>query len=199
MAERKPSRVIDSTALHGLAHPLRVRLWDELVVHGSATASMLARKLGESSGATSYHLRQLEKHGFVEEDGERGSGRERWWKSVEGGVTLRGHEMLDSPATREAASLVLSEWHRGRINRLQHWQSTYMGWPKEWIDATVESTSHLRLTRDELASVRDELSEVLLTWADRVRGRKDPGLVDIEIQLNAFPVSNPEDLPEGGD
>ena len=34
---------------------------------GPATASMLAERLGESSGATSYHLRQLAAHGFVED------------------------------------------------------------------------------------------------------------------------------------
>lgn len=196
MADRKPPRIIDSTALHGLAHPLRVRLWDELNVHGSATASMLARKLGESSGATSYHLRQLAKHGFVEEDPDRGSGRERWWRSVEGGVTFKGYEMMQSPATREAANLVLSEWHRGRIRRLEHWRATFAEWPVEWVEASTESTSHMRLTREELAQIGEELNEVILTWTERVRGRKVPGLADIEIQLNSFPVDRPSDVPD---
>jgi DNA-binding transcriptional ArsR family regulator len=193
---RQPDRVIDASALHGLAHPLRVQLWDELTVHGSATASMLARKLGESSGATSYHLRQLERHGFVEEDPDRGTGRERWWRSVEGGVTFKGHEMLASPATREAANLVLSEWHRGRINRLQNWRATFPQWPTEWIEASVESTSHLRVNREELQQIRDELLELVTSWTEKVRGRRDDDLADVEIQLNVFPVSDPEDLPE---
>ncbi|MEU7461934.1 winged helix-turn-helix domain-containing protein, partial [Streptomyces griseofuscus] len=33
--------------------------------HGPATASQLAERLGESSGATSYHLRQLADHGVA--------------------------------------------------------------------------------------------------------------------------------------
>ncbi|HVT71372.1 MAG TPA: ArsR family transcriptional regulator, partial [Trebonia sp.] len=37
--------------------------------------------LGESTGLTSHHLRQLAKHGFIEEVPELGRGRERWWRS----------------------------------------------------------------------------------------------------------------------
>ena len=49
----------------------------ELLRMGPSTASMLAREAGESSGATSYHLRELAKAGFVEEDPERGNARDR--------------------------------------------------------------------------------------------------------------------------
>jgi DNA-binding transcriptional ArsR family regulator len=52
----------------------------ELLRGGPATATMLAREVGESSGATSYHLRELEKAGFVEEDRDRGNARDRWWR-----------------------------------------------------------------------------------------------------------------------
>jgi DNA-binding transcriptional ArsR family regulator len=67
--------------LRGLAHPLRLRLLDFLT-DGPATSSILARRLGESSGATSYHLRALERAGWIEEDVARGKGRERWWQRV---------------------------------------------------------------------------------------------------------------------
>lgn len=65
--------------LRGLAHPLRLRLLDFLT-DGPATSSILARRLGESSGATSYHLRALARSGWVEEDVSRGRRRERWWR-----------------------------------------------------------------------------------------------------------------------
>ena len=35
-------------------------------MHGALTASEAGRLLGESSGSTSFHLRQLEKYGLVE-------------------------------------------------------------------------------------------------------------------------------------
>jgi DNA-binding transcriptional ArsR family regulator len=65
--------------LRGLAHPLRLQLLHVLRAEGPATATQLARRLGESSGSTSYHLRALHRAGFVEET-ERRNGRERWWQ-----------------------------------------------------------------------------------------------------------------------
>jgi DNA-binding transcriptional ArsR family regulator len=73
-----------------------------LTDHGSATATSLARALDESTGQTSYHLRQLERHGLVEEDAGRGTGRERLWKSV--GFRLDAEDFARDDAThREAA------------------------------------------------------------------------------------------------
>jgi hypothetical protein len=62
----------------GLAHPIRYRIW-ELLREGPATASRLARRLGESRGLLSYHLRFLARAGAIFEDDELGTGRERWW------------------------------------------------------------------------------------------------------------------------
>ena len=62
-----------------LAHPLRLRIL-ELLANGPATASRLARQLGESRGVASYHLRQLARAGIIVEDAERGTKRERWWR-----------------------------------------------------------------------------------------------------------------------
>ena len=52
-------QVTDVRALRALAHPLRNRLLGQLRLNGPATASQLGRVVGESSGSTSYHLRQL--------------------------------------------------------------------------------------------------------------------------------------------
>jgi len=39
----------------------------------------LGRRIGESSGTTSYHLRVMADLGFVEDDPDHGDGRDRWW------------------------------------------------------------------------------------------------------------------------
>jgi DNA-binding transcriptional ArsR family regulator len=62
-----------------MAHPLRLEILG-LLVEGPATASILARRLGESSGTTSYHLRVLARAGAVVEEPELGTRRERWWR-----------------------------------------------------------------------------------------------------------------------
>lgn len=76
----QPREITDAAELRALRHPLRRRMLQTLGRSGPATATALARALGENTGATSYHLRRLAEHGFVEDDPERGQGRERWWR-----------------------------------------------------------------------------------------------------------------------
>lgn len=107
-ADEQNVHTADARTLRGLAHPLRLRLPNALREFGpaTATASGLADRLGEPSGATSYHLRQPASYGLAEDDPERGEGRERWWRAVhtgtafdtgrvpegtEGTVTVRSH------------------------------------------------------------------------------------------------------------
>jgi DNA-binding transcriptional ArsR family regulator len=88
---------VEPAALKAFAHPLRMAMYTELQRQGSATASQLARSLGESSGQTSYHLRQLERHGFVEDDPLHPGGRERWWRPV--GFDLTEPSLMRDPET----------------------------------------------------------------------------------------------------
>ena len=78
LPDPKPTR----TQLWAMAHPLRYRIL-ELLAEGPSTASELARRLHESRGSTSYHLRMLASAGAIVEDRERGTKRERWWQRGE--------------------------------------------------------------------------------------------------------------------
>jgi DNA-binding transcriptional ArsR family regulator len=191
----QPGRVLDAGALQGLAHPLRIQLYDALTVHGPATASELARRFGESSGATSYHLRQLERHGFVEEAPGRGNRRERWWRAVREFTVLRSADFADDPAMAEAHRLVVGEWQRSRERRLHEWIARRSQWPQEWQDATPQSTSLLGLTVEETAQLGGELQEVVMRWVDRVSDRDESDVGDdvrmVEVQLNVFPNGEP--------
>ena len=69
-------------AMWALAHPIRYRIW-ELLREGPATASQLARRLDESRGLLSYHLRFLARAGAISEDEDLGTRRERWWRRPE--------------------------------------------------------------------------------------------------------------------
>lgn len=190
-------REIDTTALQGLAHPLRVRIFDELNAHGPATSSELARRFGESSGATSYHLRQLARHGFVEEVADRGTSRERWWRVPPGRIRLEADAMRrdSSAAVREAAQVVLSEWHRGRTERAAYWQATTTTWPREWVAGSLVATTHLRLRADEMAELSDELNDVLSRWndamADRLAAEPAEDTYMVEVQIDVFPLEPP--------
>ncbi|MEV0095206.1 helix-turn-helix domain-containing protein [Streptomyces sp. NPDC050738] len=71
-------------------HPLRIALLDLLAEVGTVTSSEAAQRLGESSGLCSFHLRQLARHGLIEEAPHTG-GRARPWRlrwESEGGDAL---------------------------------------------------------------------------------------------------------------
>lgn len=163
-----------------------------LGLHGPATATQLAARVGESSGVTSYHLRQLERYGFIEEDPDRGSGRERWWRRVPRGISITARELWDDPVTREATNVVLTEWNRSKQARTEYWRETYSAWPVVWSDASLESSTHLRLTLEEFQALTRELDEFSNRWHAVQSGRQPgTGYVDIELQANAFPVGDP--------
>lgn len=196
-----PRRVLDAASLPGLAHPLRVQLLEQLTQYGPATATQLGARLHESSGATSYHLRQLERYGFVEEDPGRGSGRERWWRRVPGGLRINTPEPTDDAATKEATQLVVNEFTRGRNRRAEHWRETFADWPREWQDAGGQGTFHMRLTAAELDELSTELESVVLRWKQLADERQntDAGVADegghrqVEIQLTTFPLPDPNE------
>lgn len=195
-----PHRTLDAASLPGLAHPLRVRLLEQLTQYGPATATQLGARLDESSGATSYHLRQLERYGFVEEDPGRGSGRERWWRRVPGGLRINTPELTEDEdaATKEAAQLVVNEFNRGRLSRLQRWYETFPDWPREWQDASAQGSFTMRLTVDELSGLADEIDEVVSRWKQRSEERIAAGGAEgdefrhVEVQLAAFPLPDPD-------
>ena len=64
--------ISDPVELQALAHPLRVRILDELREPDSAAA--VARRLGEARQKVNYHLKELERSGLVVRTGERRNG-----------------------------------------------------------------------------------------------------------------------------
>ncbi|MET9495029.1 helix-turn-helix domain-containing protein [Streptomyces sp. NPDC006552] len=60
-------------------HPVRVALLDLLADIGTVTSTQAAARLGYSSGLCSFHLRQLARHGLIEEASHSG-GRARPWR-----------------------------------------------------------------------------------------------------------------------
>ncbi|MGP3686361.1 ArsR/SmtB family transcription factor [Streptomyces sp. IBSNAI002] len=160
-------RTLDAHALRGLAHPLRMRLLAALRLDGPATASQLAAKLGESSGATSYHLRQLAAHGFVEDAPERGKGRERWWKSSHEGTALdEGQIHADDAVTRGAADVFLAEIARNHTQELNTWLGTAHEWPAEWRGAADLSDFTLRLTAAQSVELIGKLHDLINSYRD---------------------------------
>ncbi|MFG2984750.1 ArsR/SmtB family transcription factor [Streptomyces sp. NPDC048258] len=170
-ASREPSapqeRVLDARSLRGLAHPLRIRMLAALRHDGPATASQLAQRLGESSGSTSYHLRQLAAHGFVEDAPERGKGRERWWKAAHDGTVFDEKLIYDEdPATRGAADLFLHEIATIHTQEMSTWLGNAHSWPQEWRRGSDMSDFTLRLTAGQSLELIDKMHELVNNYRD---------------------------------
>jgi DNA-binding transcriptional ArsR family regulator len=176
VSKRPPD--LDVTAVRALAHPLRLRLLDLLRFDGPATATLLASRVGESSGSTSYHLRQLARHGFIEEVAKRG-GRERWWRYRErrGGV-----DNADSSNVRALLGELLSR----EAYALDRYLSVTARDPA-WDEAAFFQTRALRLTAGEL----EELSGVLHATFARFRSAAcddvPPEALPVRVLAFGFP------------
>jgi len=177
-------------ALKAFAHPLRMAMYAELGRLGSATASQLARTLGESSGQTSYHLRQLERHGFVEDDPAHSGGRERWWRPV--GFQVTDPVMLHDPETSSSARAVLESMIAERAASLSAWYSSLR--PDRPDPLGLISSVSLNLTTQETEELTARLSEVIESYSERARGREPSDSVRrIRVHLDVFPLDGDQD------
>lgn len=181
------ARSIDARSLRGLAHPLRMRLLGSLREFGPATASGLADRLGESSGATSYHLRQLAAYGFVEDDPALGKGRERWWRAVDTGTAFGPEFLYDpDPEVRGAMGLVLHEVATAHAQELNTWLGTMHEWPREWYEGSDLSDFKVRLTPELSRELADKIHELVNSYHGRVPEDTEGSAV-VRTHLHVFP------------
>lgn len=179
---------INARTLRTLAHPLRIRLLNALREFGPATASGLGERLGESSGATSYHLRQLAESGLVEDAPELGKGRERWWRSVHDGtmVETAGFRTHADPEVRGAIDVVLHETATTHAQELNTWLGTMDEWPQEWQRSWDMSDFKLRLTPELAQELYEKLHDVVESYRDRVPEDTEGSAV-VRTHLHTFP------------
>src|SRR6478752_5106084 len=123
---------MDAPALKAMAHPLRVQILRILELRRRASVTSLADELGETTGAVSYPLRQLARHGFVEDDlGDEAPTRgrkQRWWRMAVDQIHMTGFDFFENDDTREAVSFVTRELQTDRNRRMINWLATATQW-----------------------------------------------------------------------
>jgi DNA-binding transcriptional ArsR family regulator len=184
-----PRVLSDIDALKALAHPLRQRLLAWLQRHGPATSADLAAEFGEDRGATSYHLRQLARFGFIEEDTARSAGRRRYWRAIPQDMRLPKHP--ESPEVAAAAEEIGREWMARAARDLADYLSNREEFG-EFATAAMHSFGGTTLTPEELAAFAEEYIALLNRW-HREPGQASPGSRHISVVFHAFPT------PDGGD
>ena len=160
MADRDPTRV----QMWAMAHPLRLEILG-LLVEGPATASMLARRLGESSGSTSYHLRVLARAGAIVEDPELGTRRERWWRRPDPFVLIPTDDDLEGRAiTARMLGLFFARDEQAR----RHLVTRDLG--AAWRAGAFVGNWLLELTPQEADALAERLTEIV----QELRARPHP-------------------------
>ena len=181
--------VTDVRALRALAHPLRNRLLGLLRLHGPATATQLGQRVGESSGSTSYHLRQLEAYGFVEELEGHGSGRERWWRAVHRMTSWSADELMGQAGGAEVQDEMTRLQLTGHARVLHAWLAQREALGPEWTAAASLNDFALRLTPAQARALADELNGVLERWtAEHPADRPSDGSELVSVLLDVVPL-----------
>jgi hypothetical protein len=141
-------------------------------------------------------LRQLERHGFVREVEGKGTGRERWWERVPGGISLNTADVATSPAAKAASYSVMRQWERNRSALLAEFQERGLDvLPRYWIESSNISTANLRLTAEQLKELVDAMEERLNDFIAKYRGQDAPGSRPVQVHFNAFPVLDGDETP----
>ncbi len=160
MAE--PRVITDLAALKALAHPRRQQMLDRLHRDGPATSATLARSLDLNTGATSYHLRELARHGFVEEVPDRAHGRERWWRAVQADIRFPRRSEQD---TRTRAVLEDMD-ERGFAEDVETFRTARAAAPDDggWGDAFPYSRGTVTVSLERLEAFFEEYLALLAKY-----------------------------------
>jgi DNA-binding transcriptional ArsR family regulator len=163
--EDRSVRIGTPAQLQALAHPVRLRLLEALG-RRAATATQLARELGESSGSTSYHLRVLGRAGIIEEDVSRRRGRERWWRRPEESLLLPSGS--DEPDERAAELRLRSYFVERDEDALRRFVDGETSLPPEWRESAFIGNWTVWLTPEEA----NELGARILGLLEPYRARE---------------------------
>ncbi len=178
--------VRDPRALRALAHPLRNALLGLLRLEGPSTASRLGQRLGESSGATSYHLRQLAAFGFVEELPGEGMARERWWRARHRSTRWQTEDVVDQPGGREVVEELTHRQLAQQRRILAAHAEQREALEEAWRDAVSLNDWALRLSPAGARQLADELNGVLERWRAE---REEPDGRPVHVLLDLFPLT----------
>ena len=179
-------RLTDARVMRAMAHPTRIELMELVAREGELTATEAAGRLGLTPANCSFHLRQLAKHGFVEE-GEPRPGRSRPWRI--GSVRHSWDETGADAATNAAAQALTSVLLDRDIARLHDWVAGRTDADPAWRKAAFLGESLMYLTREELEALGQGIIEQVLSYSDRIDpARRPEGAVPVQFLTAGFPI-----------
>lgn len=176
----------DTGTLKAMSHPVRLRMLGMLRTDGPATASQLAARLGLNSGATSYHLRQLAEHGLVEDDPDRGTKRDRWWRAAH--QSTRTDLSAEGDPDTRAATIAFRQTAVGEQVRLIEEAAQELNeLPRAWADVATNSDWSIRMTAEQVEALNERLADLLDEAMQAEPDEESPGEELVTLQLHVFP------------
>ncbi|MGC9670451.1 helix-turn-helix domain-containing protein [Planosporangium sp. 12N6] len=173
-----------------LRHPVRAALMELITARGTVTSTDAARELGGSSGLYSFHLRQLARHGLIEE-APATRGRVRPWRLA----SPEPARDVTDPAPSPDSTADLDGLARGLEDEsYRRWLAQRDRAPGLWRRDEAFSQV-LYLTPDELTELGDTIRELV----DRYRQRehrpatRPAGAGPVAVVARLFPLLEPGD------
>ena len=180
----------DAKALKALTHPDRLKMLGILRMEGPQTATTLAGRLGLNSGATSYHLRQLAAHDFVEIDESRGNKRDKWW------VARHESTRIDVARTegeaRDASMAMLQSVITHHAAAMQRAHDAYPKLEPAWQKAQTFSDFTIAMPPEAAEKLMDQITDLLMKAKAEAPAPGEAlaeGWRPFTIHLHGFPYS----------
>jgi DNA-binding transcriptional ArsR family regulator len=172
--------------LRAMAHPVRLRILSLLTGHAMSSAE-LARELGMKHAAVSYHVRQLERAGFLEVAETRTvrGGHERRYR-YRAGSGGGGGQWRQGDDPRLVVRAVTGELIRRLAEGPSHWRA--FADAELWVDpGTWED-------------VRERVRAAMVDLHSAARPPRSAGAVHVSVTAMLFEVNAeaPGPAPEGG-
>jgi DNA-binding transcriptional ArsR family regulator len=183
--------VTDVAALRALAHPERSAILKLLMSGRSRTATECAAVVGASPSACSYHLRELERFGFVERDDAAAGAvdrRTRRWRAAAVGFALGPVRQSDaSPAERAVHAAVTGADLVENDRLAREFVARIDDLPPPWQDAATFATYELHLTPDELEGLSRAIDDLLRPHRAGVKDGDESASRTVHVVFHAFP------------
>jgi DNA-binding transcriptional ArsR family regulator len=192
MTPSDPERttLTSAASMRVLAHPTRLRLLGLLRERGAQTAAQLGDIVDEAPGTVSYHLGRLAAFDLIEQaDGQSTDRRERWWRATTPLTSWEPADLLDDPDKLAASVALQKSVAQVYAARYSDYIDATPGMPRAWVAAGASGDRRLRLTVDELGTLRAELEALVERWLE-VSAEHDPTTPDgaeaVAIVYQAF-------------
>ncbi|MFI5086397.1 MAG: ArsR/SmtB family transcription factor [Actinomycetales bacterium] len=177
--------ITDPQAIRALAHKVRLDVIDELFgSEDTYTATDLAKRFGLTPSAMSYHLRALEKWGYLVRAEPSADGRERLWKAA--GETLEVGDKASASAL--VASTLIDIQLASLRDRVKAALAAASAAGEDGdAEDLMLAQSKLRITDAESKEFQRRYHELVDEFRQRHRSGTEPGLKKMHLTAVLIP------------